>query len=152
MEKTGALRDIRAESKMNILKNIISDIRSVRSRMNVSPSKYSDLVIRCKKDDQTFIKDYLFILKPLARLSNITMSEKLEKPAHSATAISNGMELYIPLEGLVNFDKEKERMEKRSMEIKRLLSNIEGKLSNQKFSPESSRKLLSKESDQIKIS
>ena len=82
--------------------------------MNVSPSKYSDLVIRCKKDDQIFIKDYLFILKPLARLSNVTMSEKLEKPAHSATAISNGMELYIPLEGLVNFDKEKERMEKRS--------------------------------------
>ena len=132
-KKTGAPRDIRTESKMNILKDIISDIRSVRSRMNVSPSKYSDLVIRCKKDDQTFIKDYLFILKPLARLSNVTMSEKLEKPAHSATAISNGMELYIPLGGLVNFDKEKERMEKRSMEIKRLLSNIEGKLSNQNF-------------------
>ena len=132
-KKTGASRDIRTESKMSILKDIISDIRSVRSRMNVSPSKYSDLVIRCKKDDQTFIKDYLFILKPLARLSNVTMSEKLEKPAHSATAISNGMELYIPLGGLVNFDKEKERMEKRSMEIKRLLSNIEGKLSNQNF-------------------
>ena len=61
------------------------------------------------------------------------MAEKLEKPAHSATAISNGMELYIPLGGLVNFDKEKERMEKRSVEIKRLLSNIEGKLSNKNF-------------------
>jgi len=132
-KKTGAPRDIRTESKMDILKDIISDIRSVRSRMNVSPSKYSDLVIRCKKDDQKFIKDYLFILKPLARLSNVTMSEKLEKPAHSATSISNGMELYIPLGGLVNFSKEKERMEKRSMEIKRLLSNIEGKLSNKNF-------------------
>ena len=132
-KKTGASRDIRTESKMSILKDIISDIRSVRSRMNVSPSKYSDLVIRCKKDDQKFIKDYLFILKPLARLSNVTMSEKLEKPAHSATSISNGMELYIPLGGLVNFSKEKERMEKRSMEIKRLLSNIEGKLSNKNF-------------------
>ena len=132
-KKTGALRDISAESKMNILKNIISDIRSVRSRMNVSPSKYSDLVIRCKKDDQTFIIDYLFILKPLARLSKVTISEKIEKPAHSATAISNGIELYIPLEGLVNFDKEKERMEKRSVEIKRLLSNIDGKLSNKNF-------------------
>ena len=61
------------------------------------------------------------------------MAEKLEKPVHSATVISNGMELYIPLGGLVNFDKEKERMEKRSMEIKRLLSNIDGKLSNKNF-------------------
>ena len=118
---------------MSILKDIISDIRSVRSRMNVSPSKYSDLVIRCKKNEQKFIKDYLFILKPLARLSNVTMSERLEKPTHSATSISNGMELYIPLEGLVNFDKEKERMGKRSVEIKSLLSNIEGKLSNKNF-------------------
>ena len=40
---------------------------------------------------------------------------------------------YIPLGGLVNFGMEKERMEKRSMEIKRLLSNIEGKLSNKNF-------------------
>ena len=144
-KKTGALRDISAESKMNILKNIISDIRSVRSRMNVSPSKYSDLVMRCKKDDQTFIKDYLFILKPLARVSNVTMAEKLEKPTHSATAISNGMELYIPLEGLVNFDKEKERMEKRSMAIKRLLSNIDGKLSNKNFLQRAPESVVEKE-------
>ena len=50
---------------MDILKDIISDIRSVRIRMNVSPSKYSDLVVQCKKEDQTFINDYSFILKPL---------------------------------------------------------------------------------------
>ena len=144
-KKTGAPRDIRTESNMNILKDIISDIRSVRSRMNVSPSKYSDLVIRCKKDGQKFIKDYLFILKPLARLSNVTMSEKLEKPAHSATSISNGMELYIPLGGLVNFGKEKERMEKRSMEIKRLLSNIDGKLSNKNFLQRAPKSVVERE-------
>ena len=144
-KKTGAPRDMRTESKMNILKDIISDIRSMRSRMNVSPSKYSDLVMRCKKDDQKFIKDYLFVLKPLARLSNVTMSEKLEKPAHSATSISNGMELYIPLKGLVNFEKEKERMEKRSMEIKRLLSNIEGKLSNKNFLQRAPESVIEKE-------
>jgi len=150
-KKAGALRDISAESKMDILKNIISDIRSVRSRMNVSPSKYSDLVIRCKKDDQTFIKDYLFILKPLARLSNVTMSEKLEKPAHSATAISNGMELYIPLGGLVNFGKEKERMEKRSMEIKGYCPTLRGNSQIKIFSREL-QNLLSKGSDQIETS
>ena len=40
------------------------------------------------------------------------MAERLKKPAHSATAISNSMELYIPLDGLVNLDKEKEEWKK----------------------------------------
>ena len=61
------------------------------------------------------------------------MGETIKKPGHSATAVEGGMEVYIPLGGLVDLDEEKARMEKRSLEINRLLSGINAKLSNDIF-------------------
>ena len=130
---------------MNVLKNIVTDIRSVRSRMNIAPSKYSDLVIQCKKEDQVFVKEHSFLLKSLARISKITMAEDMVKPPQSATVISNGMELYIPLGGLVNLEEEKIRMEKRTLDINRLLSNINSKLSNENFLKRAPESVIEKE-------
>ena len=131
--KVGDHENIIAEENMSMLKDIITAIRSVRSRMNVAPSKYSDLVIQCKKNEQKFINDHIRLLKSLARIENVTMGSKLEKPTQSATIVSGGMELYIPLGGLVDLEQEKTRMGKRIMDINRLLSGINAKLSNENF-------------------
>ena len=130
---------------MYVLKNIVTDIRSVRSRMNVAPSKYSDLVIQCKEEDQIFIKEHSSLLKHLARISSISMAEDVAKPPKSATVISNGMELYIPLGGLVNLEEERDRMEKRTLEINRLLSNIDSKLLNENFLKRAPESVVEKE-------
>ena len=141
-----------AEKRMNVLKNIITNIRSVRSRMNVSPAKYSDLVIQCKEEEQIFISDYSSLLKALARIENISMGIDLEKPKQSATIISDGMELYIPLGGLVNLDEEKARMGKRTAHINKLLSSINAKLSNDNFLKRAPESVIAKErSNQEKL-
>jgi len=142
---TGGRNNNPAEKSMNILKNIVTDIRSVRSRMNVAPSKYSDLVIQCKEEDQIFIKEHSSLLKSLARISSISMAEDVAKPPKSATVISNGMELYIPLGGLVNLEEERDRMEKRTVEINRLLSNIDSKLLNENFLKRAPESVVEKE-------
>ena len=144
-KKTGGRNNNPAEKSMNILKNIVTDIRSVRSRMNVAPSKYSDLIIQCKKEDQVFINEHSSLLKSLARISSITMAEDVVKPPKSATAISNGMVLYIPLGGLVNLEEEKNRMEKRTLDINKLLSKIDAKLSNENFLKKAPESVIEKE-------
>ncbi|MDC3166423.1 class I tRNA ligase family protein, partial [Candidatus Marinimicrobia bacterium] len=151
-KKMGGLNNDSAEKSMNVLKNIVTDIRSVRSRMNVAPSKYSDIVIQCKEKDKIFIKEHYSLLKSLARISNITIGGDVVKPPNSATVISNGMELYIPLGGLVNLKEEKDRMEKRILDINRLLSNIDIKLSNENFLKRAPESVVDKEhSNQKKL-
>ena len=132
-KKAGGRENISAEKNMNILKDIVTAIRSVRSRMNVAPSKYSDLAIQCKEKEQTFINDHLGLLKSLGRIENVVMGINIKKPEKSATIISGGMELYIPLGGLVNLEEEKARMGKRTADINTLLSSINAKLSNENF-------------------
>ena len=132
-KKAGGRENISAEKNMNILKDIVTAIRSVRSRMNVAPSKYSDLVIQCKEKEQTFINDHLGLLKSLGRIENVVMGINIKKPEKSATIISGSMELYIPLGGLVNLEEEKARMGKRTTDINTLLSSTNAKLSNENF-------------------
>ena len=109
--KKGPLRDKAAENDMDILKELVTSIRSIRSRMNVAPSTFCDLVIRCNDDQISFIDKHTNLIISLARVENIFTGTDIEKPEQSATAVSAGMELYIPLKGLVDLEEEKWSLE-----------------------------------------
>lgn len=128
-----SLEDQVSEDKMAVLQDVVTAIRSIRSRMNVPPSKYSDLVARCNNDQEIFLTSNSELLRSLGRIENISMGDKIEKPAQCATAVIDGMELYIPLGGLVDLGQEKARMDKRILEIGRLVTGIRSKLSNKNF-------------------
>ncbi len=122
-----------AEKQMVLLQEVVTAIRSIRSRMNVPPSKFPDLVVRCDDDQASFLENHRELLKSLARIGEMTLGESIEKPGQSATAVVGGMEMYILLEGLVDLNQEKSRMGKRIGEINRLITGINGKLSNENF-------------------
>ncbi len=123
----------RVESNMNKLKDIITSIRSVRSRMNIPNSKKIELIVKCNDNKKDFILGHLEVLKNFTKTKELSISSSNKKPINSATTVSLGIEFYIPLGGLVDLDKEKKRMLKRLNEIERLLNSINGKLSNKNF-------------------
>ncbi|MBT5386330.1 MAG: valine--tRNA ligase, partial [Candidatus Marinimicrobia bacterium] len=55
------------------------------------------------------------------------------KPEQSATAVVQKMELFVPLKGLIDLDKENDRLSKRLNELEGHLQGIEKKLSNDNF-------------------
>ena len=60
------------------------------------------------------------------------------------------MVLYIPLGGLVNLEEEKDRMDKRTLDINRLLSKIDKKLSNENFLKKAPKSVIEKERSNLK--
>ena len=148
--KNGSIEDKDAEENMDILKEVITSIRSIRSRMNVAPSTRCDLVVRCNDDQKLFIDEHTNLIQALAGVNNISTGKGLDKPSQSATAVSAGMELYIPLKGLVDLEGEKSRMEKRILEIDRLLTSINAKLSNQNFLQRAPEPVIEKERSNLK--
>jgi len=143
--KDGPGIDDEVESKMGLIKNIVSSIRSIRSTMNVSPSKLIDVTIRCNKKQKQFLYSHMEVLKTLARIENINMGHEVDKPEQSATTVVGSMELYISLGGLINIEKEKTRMEKRVLQIEKLISSINGKLSNENFINRAPEDVINKE-------
>ena len=134
-----------AEKEMVLLQKVVTAIRSIRSRMNVPPSKFSDLVVRCDDDQASFLENHGELLKSLAQIGEMTLGESIEKPGQSATSVVGGMEMYILLEGLVDLNQEKSRMGKRIGEINRLITGINGKLSNENFINRAPEHVVAKE-------
>ena len=93
--------------KMEFIQQVITAVRTIRSEMNVPPSKAISIIARPVNAAQSGrleqVADYL---KKLARVGELTLNAKATKPKGSATAVVEKMELFIPLEGLIDVDKE----------------------------------------------
>ena len=122
-----------SDHEMEILKNIISSVRTIRSQMNVPPNKLCNMIVKCNTKQKSILNSYSLIIKSLAKIDNIEMTEDAKKPSQSATAIVDNMEIFIPLDGIIDFDIEKDRLQKRINELKIHLVNVKKKLENKDF-------------------
>lgn len=112
------------------LKEIIVGIRNVRANMNIHPSKKSELIFVTKSNQEELEQAKDFILK-LGFGNNIKVQDRKEGIKDNAISIiRDGIELYIPFEGLVDIEEErkrlqdeKERLEKEVLRCEKMLSN-----------------------------
>ena len=137
------------DSKMMMLQDIISAVRAIRSRMNIPPSKKIELNIKSDESQTEFINQNNELIIALARLDSYSAGSSVQKPSKSAAAVIHGMELYIPLGGLVDLDKERLQLNKRKTKIELLLSDIKKKLSNENFVSRAPENIVKREQDKM---
>ena len=137
------------DNKMMILQDIISSVRAIRSRMNIPPSKKIELNIKSDEKQTEFINKNSELIIALARLDSYSAGSSVQKPSKSAAAVIHGMELYIPLGGLVDLDKESLQLNKRKTKIELLLSDIKKKLSNENFVSRAPEDIVKREQDKM---
>ena len=140
-----------AEAKeTDFLKKVITAVRTVRSEMNVPPSQGIKLVGRVHSQTQLDIltKTSETIAK-LTRCDDIKLGLDVEKPAFAASAMVEKMELFIPLEGLIDLDKEVERLEKEIATTEGLLKSVQGKLANKNFVDRAPEAVVAKEHNKL---
>ena len=137
------------DNKMMMLQDIISSVRAIRSRMNIPPSKKIELNIKSDEEQTEFIDKNSELIIALARLDSYSAGSSVQKPSKSAAAVIHGMELYIPLGGLVDLDKESLQLNKRKTKIELLLSDIKKKLSNENFVSRAPEDIVKREQDKM---
>ena len=137
------------DNKMMMLQDIISSVRATRSRMNIPPSKKIELNIKSDEEQAEFINKNSELIIALARLDSYSAGSSVQKPSKSAAAVIHGMELYIPLGGLVDLDKESLQLNKRKTKIELLLSDIKKKLSNENFVSRAPEDIVKREQDKM---
>ena len=121
------------EDQIEKLKDIVTGIRNVRTNMNVHPSKKSKLIFVTTKYEKMVLELDKIIKKLCYAEEIIIQKEKENIPQNSVSVLTDGIEVYIPFEDLVDIEAEKERLEN---ERKRLVAEVERSnkmLSNQGF-------------------
>ena len=109
------------ESIVESLKKLITEIRNVRTKMNVHPSKKSKLILVTNLDKKELKESEEFLLK-LGFASEIILQEKEENiPQNAVSIVVDEIKAYIPFEELVDIEQEKARLQE---EIKRLEAEV----------------------------
>ena len=135
------------DNEMNILQDVISSVRAVRSRMNIPPSKKIELKIKSNEEQKHFIDQNNELIISLAKLNSYSVGSSMQKPSQSVASVVHGMELYIPLEGLVDLEKERAQLNKRRTKIEELLVGIDNKLSNENFIANAPDEIVNRENN-----
>ena len=116
------------------LKNIISSVRQIRSEMNIPPNESIKIIINdASNTDSRRLESLGSFILNLASVESITQKDTSDDIPKSAFALLNQMKIYIPLEGLVDIEEEKARLEKKLVKLNQELKSVQDRLSNDTF-------------------
>jgi len=121
-------------AKMQIIMDVVSAIRTIRSEMNVPPGKPIKVIFNVsEKDASSVLEAHQPYLKALAKLEEINIGSTVERPPQSATAVVRGVEIFVPLAGLIDLEKEIARLEKEIVNAEGEEKRCEQNLANEGF-------------------
>lgn len=126
--------DDEAEARMDSIMDTIRAVRNIRAEMDVHPSRKTKLIIVAKEDKREIFEEAKIYLEKLAYASEIIINEAKDELAANAVPIVVDIgQIYIPLEDLVDFKSELDRLEKEKAKLEGELNRVNGKLSNPNF-------------------
>jgi len=131
----------KADKEMEFVQNIITAIRNIRGEKNIPPSKMLNVFIKSSEVAPHQVE----YIKKLAKVENLTVDINLEKPRGSMSAVLKDCEIFVSMEGLIDLDKEKERIQKEIARFENSLVGIGKKLSNEKFLQNAAPEIVERE-------
>jgi valyl-tRNA synthetase len=126
------------------IQSIISEIRSIRAEMGIEAAKKIKVIIHVKTGGAGIEAHKDAILR-LARLESLEVKEKGSKPQNAKAIFIKDVEIYIPLEGLINKEEELKKLQKELKEKEAFLKVIQNKLKNKGFTEKAPKELVEKE-------
>jgi valyl-tRNA synthetase len=127
-----ALKDADAEAEIGFVVDLISDIRSVRSEINVPAGTQAPLVlVNASATTRAAIESWRPMIERLARVSEIAFADA--SPAQSAQIIVRGEVAALPLAGIIDLDVERARLEKELVKLDQDIAVVDKKLGNADF-------------------
>ncbi|MEG8946719.1 valine--tRNA ligase [Rosettibacter firmus] len=134
-----------AEKEIEFVQNIVTALRNIRGEMNIPPSKQINVYLKTDK----ITEEQSNYIKSLVKIDQLIVSPDIQKPKASASAVVKGCDIFVPLEGLIDLNIERQRIQK---EIARLTSSLEAvkkKLSNENFVAKAPADVIEREKNKM---
>ncbi|MCJ7578510.1 MAG: valine--tRNA ligase [candidate division Zixibacteria bacterium] len=134
------------ENTMERVQEVVYSIRNIRSEMNVPPSKKANVMVKVdNKELSNILEDNRSHIINLGKVENLKIGMRIKKPEHAASAVIKDAEIFIPLEGLIDLEQERLRLEKELSKVTAFLDKTNKKLSNEDFLKRAPKNIIEKE-------
>ncbi|MDD4202615.1 MAG: valine--tRNA ligase [Candidatus Omnitrophica bacterium] len=146
------MKDTVIDKKMALIIEIIQTVRNIRANWKIEPVKFIDIAIKVTQDEEVdMIRDNQIYIKRLARVENITVSTTVEKPEHAGVAVIGDLELFVPLKGVIDIDREKLRLNDLIDELKKKLNLVSDRLEKGDFVNKAPEKIVNMEKERKNV-
>ena len=139
--------DADAKATFETVQGVVTAVRQVRAQYNVPPSQRVRAVVQTADADTA---GYLEgeargMIEQLAGLSELAVGADLPAPTASAAVVVEGHTVYVPLEGMIDLDVERARLNKEIDAKRGFLTGVERKLQNQAFTSRAPAEVVERE-------
>ena len=136
------------EERLELAMEAIRAIRNIRAEADAAPSKKLRAVIFAEGEKMEAIQGGERYIKDLANITDIEfVTDKSGVPEEVMSAVINGVEIFIPLDDLVDFNAEFDRLTKEKKKLEGEVARVKGKLSNQGFLAKAPEKVVNEEKE-----
>lgn len=141
-----SLVDPEAERGMNAIMDSIKAIRNMRAEVNANPGKKIPAIMLVSEDLREVVAHNDSYIKLLGGIDNLELRPlNGEKPENAMAAVVTGIEVYLPLAGLIDVEKETQRLSKELATMEKDLQRAGGKLNNAGFLAKAPEDVIAKE-------
>jgi len=141
-----SLVDPEAERGMNAIMDSIKAIRNMRAEVNANPGKKIPAIMLVSEDLREVVAHNDSYIKLLGGIDNLELRPlNGEKPENAMAAVVTGIEVYLPLAGLIDVEKETQRLSKELAAMEKDLQRAGGKLNNAGFLAKAPENVIAKE-------
>ena len=138
------------EEKVSTIQEVIRIVRSIKAEMNIPLTRKVDLHIRVVDNKkENILKGNLPYIKNLAHANLILLGNTIEKPEYSVTGVLEDMEIFVPLQNVIDVEAEVKRLEQKLARIEKELTLINKKLNNTDFIEKAPREVINKEKEKL---
>ena len=139
------------EASMEAIMEVIKAIRNMRAEVNAAPGKKSEAILHFSDAAQQAVftanDGYLHALAEADPVTILSLTA--ERPENAMTAAAGGVEIYLPLKGLIDMEKETARLSKELDGLTKEIARTEGKLANEKFVTKAPVAVVAKEREKL---
>lgn len=141
-----SLIDPEAERGMNAIMDSIKAIRNMRAEVNANPGKKIPAIMLVSEDLREVVAHNDSYIKLLGGIDNLELRPlNGKKPENAMAAVVTGIEVYLPLAGLIDVEKETQRLSKELAAMEKDLQRAGGKLNNAGFLAKAPEDVIAKE-------
>jgi len=126
--------DESAENHMQAIIDVIKSVRNIRLEMQVQPGKKAQLILVVDKEHHALLEKTKPYLEKLTYSSEVRIQEnKKDVPANAVSAVTQYIQIFMPLEDLTDVDKEIGRLSDEKKELEKEIERARTRLSNDNF-------------------
>ncbi|MCX5716371.1 MAG: valine--tRNA ligase, partial [Candidatus Omnitrophica bacterium] len=121
------------DGQMQAIIDVITAVRNIRAAWNIDPKARINILVKAPKDTAQHLNANSGYIKALVKAQDLKTGDNIVKPPRSAVAIVKDTQVYVPLEALIDLEKEKGRISKKIEETNSTINGIGQRLKNKEF-------------------